>query len=298
MEKSKKIVILLILAVIFIIIALLVLFMITNHKEENTIVESGPQDGLIEISQDVTLETNDNQIYTVQHAITKFLSYVMQENKIATYSILDDDYKVENSNINVENVISLLKKEMITRIYSQEMYVTQNQESATYYVFVYAQVQGQSPLQPRYYKVRMYYENETFSVEPSDVESFTKAKNKQVKIEKIKLVENNYNHYEYQNMTTNQMLQSYLDDYLAKAKANPEMAYERLADETKQANYPSIEEYRQYVTQNQESLLPVKIVEANREMTENGFIYTGKDEKGRSYQVVTTGGLIYTISMK
>ena len=34
------------------------------------------------------------------------------------------------------------------------------------------------------------------------------------------------------------MLQSYLDDYLAKAKANPEMAYERLADETKQANYP------------------------------------------------------------
>ena len=117
-----------------------------------------------------------------------------------------------------------------------------------------------------YYNVYIDLANNLFAIEPilTDINDISEIEQQNVIIEK-----NDYNDIPTNNLTQEDVLKEVLNTYKRLMLANPDLAYEYLDDTYKEKKFENIDNFKNYINNNKETLAQVRL---------NQYSYTSYDD--------------------
>lgn len=225
--NKRDIVTLSILAGIFVFILLIVL--LNWNKEE-----------------DIKNKTEFNELVILNDE-SVFLSVSNSINKICEYSNNNTslDFILKNEEYNKN-------KYKNTSFKANEIYVVSKLELYKYYVkgSFYKEVMDQPPtyIEDGYFILNYDMENTSYNIEIINEEKYNNAKDEKYIFEKVN--SNNYNRFEYSNLSNKSRALLYFNDFLNKLNYNIEEAYNLLSSDTKNNRFTTIDEFRNFISEN------------------------------------------------
>jgi len=137
--------------------------------------------------------------------------------------------------------------------------------------------------------------NTTFAIIPS--QNYTKNEIKEelnkIKIENIKANENNK--FKYTNVTDDSIAKMYFSNYIKNAIYDTELAYDYIDREYKQKRFPTLEEYKEYIDKNKETLKTLALEKYQINDKESYNEYVCVNSRGGYYIFKETDVMQYTI---
>ena len=260
MEKIKKYIIILIISLICIIIGIIIYLKNISvsseatkelKEQENAYINTLNNPATMVNGKKPELVTYGNIYYTVSSLIKNYMKYIDQGNIQAVYNILDEEYIKEN-NINIEDVLFKIDRySNIEKYKVEDMYELSGSRYTIYYV------KGNLNNKKVFITVNTDFTNKTFSINPIKQEEYEKLINTIVEgmtgsEKQIDL--NEYNKINYKNISTEQMSENLLQDYVINALYYPEKAYNSLDEDYREKRFGSLGEFKKYVEDNQKTL--------------------------------------------
>lgn len=296
MNKVKKIIIITIISLLIICIAIASIA-IHIWKKSNTkgdpFEDGTPQDIEIGYPENSVKEDNDYMFFSIDDYIQQLFDYIYELDNMAVYNLTDMEY-IENNKINNENIINHYTNDK-NRMYfcAQEIYKTGNVNNSIYYIYGYKICDNK--VSNYYIKMKTDYNN--YSFEPITINEFENAKNgKEKRIDKVKIVSNDYNKYDMKNYTNKELIQKYLIDFKVKLKYFPEEAYKKIDEENKKEKFPQMEDFNKYVKENQKIINEIDIFMYDMNLFEDYTEYSFTDFNNYDYKIAIKGILDYKIS--
>lgn len=217
---------------------------------------------------------DDNSLFfTVSFNINKICEYVNSNQAQALYSIIDEQYLVEN-NILSNNIIDKFSdKYKDTSFSATEIYVVSKDKN--YAFFVKGNLKTEIMDVPPSIKGEEYFlfnydiEKSIFSIKPitkSDYLELIDSKN----IKFTNLTEKEYNKIDYVNATDENLAFMYFNDFTSLLFTDRESAYSKISDATKQNYFNTYEEFNTYFEDNIEKFQTIKFTKYS---VKNGVIH-------------------------
>lgn len=271
MKKIKKLMII-ILLVIIIVGALIVLLKKLNQKKEegNISVDNGEE--VTQKSDEYGyVELSDYGLYySINDILSKYVNLMTSnevqdiedegsaeytdsnQNMDIIYSLLDKNY-VKNYNISVNNVKNVIYKlDDNAKIIPINIKIKYGENINTCIVNTY--IIGNN-VEEKKFIVRLDNKNETFSIEFVNNDDIEYAKI--INDDTINI--NEYNHFDVQIATNEQIAMNYLEQYKNLAENIPQIVYDNYLDDSyKELRFGSLEEYMKYIEDNKLELESIR----------------------------------------
>ncbi len=260
MKKMRNVII--ILLILILVIAVILIVMLNQQKQDLPIMEEDkiPQDTKIELAKRTVKEENDYIFFTINDIIQK------------------------------------MAKEKDVKYYAQEMYKMQNYEYANYYI--YGLIEKDS-IEPYYLKMNIDYNNNTFKVENTTKEEYQKAKEGKIaKITQEQIEKSQNNSYEVALYNSREIAKRYIQDYLMKLQYSIEDSFSLLEEQYKNQKFKNIEEFKQYIQENNNRFTNFEIQSYKSEIKEHSREYTILDQLDKSYKIIVYDALNYKIILE
>lgn len=316
--NNNKILVLSIIAIVIIIICLVMLFVINkffntdNHKYETDF----EQQVLYENDEEIKLLDNKNKYFVVEKIVSEITSYIKETNGDMEYDttlideetakkafqkeglqiinyMLDSEYK--NSTKNTDDyIINMAKKYIDYQNIIDKVYIYDKSANIDIYI-VYAFI-GSEEFN---IIIKTDSENNTFSIFLNDyLEKYSYSKDmktKDIKISENSIEKNDYNQFKYTNISENQMLKYYLNNYIKLMKSNTKLAYNLLEQEYKEKRFPTFSEFNVYTQGKgymQTTISKYKIIKKD-----DYTIYVCEDTYGNVYIFKEKALMNYTVQL-
>lgn len=215
-----------------------------------------------------------------------FFSVVNNINKISRYSSSNPEL-IKNI---VNNDIDSNEYEF-TSFNGEEMYVISKLNLYKYYVkgiLSKESIDGSSEGIKKYYILNFDINKSCFNIDVITEKEYNSAKDKNIKFSDIE--KNNYNDFEYINLSNKSRAILYFNDYLNKILQNPESIYLVLNSSTKSTYFNTLDDFKMFVNKNSNISIS--------EFSTNDDKIAIKDNKGNEYMFSVYGVLKYDLSIK
>ncbi len=317
MKNIKNVIILLI---ILLIVLIGIIVFIVSNKKDTTMDTETPE--AIEIMKNETNITESDKLIDIEdylevkNCVNAYLSEIninnsafygydesgnytnlMSEKDINSYmyGVLSEDY-INKKSININNIRDYVYKIEEDCFFTPiELLKKGNTESVkTFGVYGVIVTQEYKPLLESYMIVNIDENNNTFSVE----QLATKDEINSTKVNiPTEIIEKDNNVFPELGITSEDLIQGYIDDYKRLSLAYPELLYSNfLNDEYKSKRFASLEEYKKYVNDNKdkiESIYPSKYQVIEQEeytqyivVSEIGEYYIFNSSNPSEYKVI------------
>lgn len=306
----KKIKILIVVIIILIIsIAVLLINIKNTNNNNNNEIETNTElvvENYEENTQEIIEDISRNNFFTVNTCLQNYYSYIQEENKEimdeeakreAIYELLDE-YYIESNNITKDNILEKGVKIDYSNAYnSRKMYMKSVSELIDVYYVIGRIIDYTMEEEVRdvYNIVVLDKANTTFAIIPS--QNYTKNEIKEelnkIKIENIKANENNK--FKYTNVTDDSIAKMYFSNYIKNAIYDTELAYDYIDREYKQKRFPTLEEYKEYIDKNKETLKTLALEKYQINDKESYNEYVCVNSRGGYYIFKETDVMQYTI---
>lgn len=318
MKNVKWIVIaLLIILIIFIILLMMALNL---QQEGNTNTDNVNTQGTDSIdSAEATIQktTDGSKFYTVEQSINQYLDvkntansvyYGYNENneyvQIITaeeinqyiFDLLSDEY-IEQNNITLDNINDFVQtqNQNITFM-ALDMYELSEPNEQVYAVYGIEYTLDNQYIRDGYYKVYLDTNNKTFAIEPLNLKSG-------VNLSQIELVNNdditiektNFNQYIEETANDEYISKKYINSYKVLSIVRPDIMYEMLDYEYRDAKFGSLEVFQSYIETNRTEISEINLQRYQVTNEEEGYKqYVCIDQNGKYYIFRATGIMDYT----
>lgn len=260
MIKTKKMIaILLIICLIILAIIVIMLKFIKSETdelsglydlpvEENSIYET-------ELNKNLDLVQSENDFFTLEKQIKNFFLYYNAENKNAIYDVLDTQY-ISNNNMTMENCIEEIAKiyKESANNYSQEIaYFRESRAKPIYYIK--GIIQNNKGTENCYITIFWDLDNNTYSIKPITEKEYNQYISEELKEKNDFLIEKKqYNKLERITLTNEEKAEKYFKSYIKSALYNIEQSYQILEPNYRNAKFPNIDTYIEYLSRKKSKL--------------------------------------------
>lgn len=300
--KKSLIIKLLIMILIFTIIVIIILIKLNKKEEFERIVET--ENPPLTIVADIIEQKDEVTFKMINNCIEKY--YIAIENKKSeeVYNLLDSQY-IKNKDIKVSNIVenidilqSGFEAFRTKKVYSIEL----ETDKCQYYVLGEILGKNYATIQDTYIIISVDYENKVFSILPTKISNVDLAKYESI-IDNIqkenkefpKIVGNEDNELISVTMKTEDIIDFYLKDYLMMAVYYPEIGYNLLVPEYREAKFESLEEYREFINQNIFKLENSVVTSYRFDDKENYAQYTIIDNYDNTYVFKVYSAMNYKV---
>lgn len=319
-SNSKKMIMLILIILLLLCLAILLYLLNIMTKEESNTINN-------EISNNNTVEEEPSVLYTdtsihktesialllsTQDCINKYYDYVYNKNSDAVISILDDEY-IQEKNINKDNLFNNIKNiNEKTQFFAIDVYEKEISFDHEYRFYIYGKSYGNNykSTGEEIFVVNLDVYNYTFSIyscgnanenEYKNVINQLIAKdnggNVPATSEATSISSNNYNSFEVKkyNELTKSVIENYIGYYYFLEINDKDKAYNLLDENYKTARFNSLNEYYNYINQNNEYNLNLSYI--TKYTNENENRYVGIDDKGKYYIIIETAPMEYKVML-
>lgn len=238
--KKRDTITLIILAVIFLFVFAVIILL--NNNTDKTALKTE--------YNEITLVKDEPVFLSVSDAINKICEYAT-ENISLSFIMKNDVEKTEYKNMTFK---------------ADEIYVVSKLNLYKYYIkgSFYADIMDQPPkyIKDGYFILNYDIDNSAYNIEQIKKEKYENASNDEYVFEKINF--NEYNRFEYKNLTPKSRALMYFYNYLNKMYYETENAYYILNDETKDKYFNTYEEFKKFVSSYKTSSIKEYSIEGNK----------------------------------
>lgn len=271
MEKLKKLMIIILLIIVIVSILIILLGKLNQKKEESNISIDDGEEIIQEKDENGYAELNDYGLYySINNILSKYINIVTsneiqdieeESNKEYTdysqnmdmiYSLLDKKY-INNYKITVNNVEKFIYElDDNVKIIPINIKIKYGENINTCIVNAY--IIGNN-IEEKKFIIRLDNKNETFSMEfinNDDVKENNIDNEDRIQV-------NDYNHFEIQVATNEEIAMNYLEQYKNLAERAPQIVYDNYLDDNyKKLKFESLEEFKKYIESNKEELESIR----------------------------------------
>lgn len=304
MDRRKKLmIIILILIVILLILSIFLIKQIENYNstDYNTNTEF-EQQIIYETSREMKEETNRNKYYAVSNIVKTYMRSINNLNKeeiedstTALYSILDKNY-ISEFNINEEYIKN--KFNIYTyneKVYIDNMYELEINASINIFIIYGTTINTQESF---VLMVKTDSQNNTFSIFPDEyIQKYgysNKSDANEINIDDSQIEKNNYNSFEYTNVSNEQMIIYYFEDIKNKVFEDNGL-YNLLDKNYLEKKFENIDEFNIYLDKMKSEIMQRNIVNFQVNNYDGYNQYVLIDQKGDYYIVNETAVMQYTV---
>ncbi|MCI9063794.1 MAG: hypothetical protein HFJ17_04260 [Clostridia bacterium] len=249
------------------------------------------------IRQYLSIINTENNIYYTYNESNKYTKIDEKQIKQSIYNVLSQEY-INKNKVTVENVFSHVKTLNQTLLFVPlEMSMIQDAEVKSFIVHGLVETLGLEVSDEIFVIVNIDMANELFSIYPID--------GKYSKIEDIKKVDkldnvisdNGNNQYQMITVRYEDMAKEYINTYKRLAIGKPELAYEYLDEEYREARYGDVNKFKQYVKENKEAINSITLDKYDVSdkgnykqfvcIDKNGFYYIFKQNSILDFSLIT-----------
>lgn len=267
MKKLKKLIIIILLIIVIVSILIIILGKLNQKKEESNMSIDDGEEIVQEKDENGYVELSDYGLYySINDILSKYIN-IMTSNEVQDiedesnkeytdssqnmdiiYSLLDKNY-INNYNITVNNVEKFIYKlDDNAKIIPINIKIKYGENINTCIVNAY--IMGNN-IEEKKFIIRLDNKNETFSMEfinNDDVKENNIDNEDRIKI-------NDYNHFEIQVATNEEIAMNYLEQYKNLVERAPQIIYDNYLDDNyKKLRFESLEEFKKYIESNKEEL--------------------------------------------
>ena len=267
MKKLKKLIIIILLIIVIVSILIIILGKLNQKKEESNMSIDDGEEIVQEKDENGYVELSDYGLYySINDILSKYIN-IMTSNEVQDiedesnkeytdssqnmdmiYSLLDKNY-INNYNITVNNVEKFIYKlDDNAKIIPINIKIKYGENINTCIVNAY--IMGNN-IEEKKFIIRLDNKNETFSMEfinNDDVKENNIDNENRIKI-------NDYNHFEIQVATNEEIAMNYLEQYKNLVERAPQIIYDNYLDDNyKKLRFESLEEFKKYIESNKEEL--------------------------------------------
>lgn len=263
MKKIKMLIIIFCIIIFIIIISMIIL----NIKQKKEYKESLSTQGDKEVVGLRNIYKVDSKsVYcSVEGCIKKYFDNINNNIEEALYNILDKDY-VKNNNIDVNNVVDMLKNYREKKYTIKEMYYLESSSQIPY--IVRGELYDNQTIKDEFFIVVFDVRNETYSIEICNEDKYKHFKNGSIEYTEIPIEKNEYNFLKSNIYSDEDMAKKYFYDYIENVVYYPTYAYKTLNEEYSKKRFQDYEEYKDYLKNNIETF---RLIEMNRAKSSSDF---------------------------
>lgn len=226
--------------------------------------------------------TDKSTLYALSNNIDRYFSYIKDWNTTAVNELGGNNvYSITN------NVKYTIRQAVVTGNGYQNKYYT-------YGILTIANGDFTATEQEICMIMYVDLENNTYKLEKATKEQLSNI-SEITKEEDIDIPKGNYNNFEYEYINNVKQMEIYLEDFVFQTFFNTENAYNLLNEEYKLKRFGNINEFVKYVTEKQNQLRNIKIVQYNVDDDGENKIYKGTDEYGNYYHIIEKSYMEYEI---
>ena len=222
--NKRDIVTLVILGIIFAFIFVIILLIGNNEEDIKNKSEYN----------ELTLVSSESIFLSVSNNINKICEY-SNDNISLNFIMKDEINKNEYKNILFQ---------------AEQMYVVSNLNLYKYYVKgqFYKNVEDTIPeyIKDGYFILNYDIETTSYNIEKITKERYENAKSEEYIFEKIN--SNDYNRFKYSNLNNKSRALLYFNDFLNKIYSAPEKAYNLLTSETRNSNFNTYNQFKEFIS--------------------------------------------------
>lgn len=322
MPKIKKLIIILFAILIIAVIALVVILNMNNNENNQQTITEDENIGSYEKELKTKLEvvTNRMDFYMVKDCVGKYYSYYSiifnaadyygtvdeavikeaeEQNANVLYNMLDKEY-IEAKNITANNMKLSLKTIKNVSVDITNMYVMQKTSNIEVYV-VKGNLNENLTMNAEQFQVITIIDliNKTFSIIPQEyVEEqygdLTVGEETNINVpERIEQNENNT--YQYKVVTDEEYVKDLFNEFRNEILYDKTMAYSHLNEEYRNKKFETIEEFNDYLKENEEETKTMKVSKYQKKTTDEYTEYICTDQNDNYYIFRETGIMNYTV---
>lgn len=281
-NREKKLVKIICILAILIISIIIILINIMNNEVVNVEEDNVVQDTIV--NNEPIDKLNTYFMFDLEKVINSCFINVENKNSQKVLNVLDSDY-IKDNNVDIDNVLEKLDISY-SEFLIQEVYSSENEMNGKFYIYGLGKNVKKEVLEELYFIVDVDYENFTYEIYPTTLNVYLEAKKgNQEKVE-IKIInKNDDNNITITEKSTEDLIQKYLYDYKNKINYNIEKAYECLDDSIKKQKYNTIDLYKEYIENNEETKEITGIDSYNKQIKDEYIEYTVTDNNGINYVI-------------
>lgn len=319
MKNLKKIIIMLLVVLIIIGICILSLTIKVLQGKAQMTEPDNTQDFIKELG----LVDNYLTYFSVEKMLNNYIEYVASNNEEATYSLLDNTYIQKNS-ITKEDVLNKLSDiaSYSSNALIREMYGQENAEDKVYYI--YCMLGKENAGKDSYFTIYVDVSNLTYSIKPINQSEYNQEiKNTNKELEEKQITQNKYNREISVVPSERERVAKYFENFVENALYYPEYAYSLLTKESKEKNFPTLQDFKDYIDDKKDIFLSYTTKKTYDEfknedeyvlylvrkensgmekfeirMEEEYNKYTCIDYEGNNYTFYATSPLKYTVKLE
>ena len=313
--------IILALLIILIIFIILLMMALNIQQEGNTNTDNKNTQGTDSVNNvEATIQktTDGSKFYTVEQSINQYLDvkntansvyYGYNENneyvQIITneeinqyiYELLSDEY-IKQNNITLDNINDFVQTDNQNTIFLVlDMYELSEPNEQVYAVYGIEYTLDNQYIRDGYYKVYLDTINKTFAIEPlnlqsgADLSQIELVNNDNITIEKT-----NFNQYITETVNDEYISKKYINSYKVLSLARPDIMYEMLDYEYRNAKFGSLEAFQSYIESKETEISTIKLQQYQVTNEEEGYKqYVCIDQNEKYYIFRATGIMDYTV---
>ncbi len=226
--------------------------------------------------------TSNSILYSLSNNINKYFEYIKEENTQAVNELGGNTvYTISN---NVKYVV-------------KQAYSTENEYMTKYYTYGILTIANGNLTATEQEVFNIIYvdiENSTYLIEQATKEELSNMKELE-KDENIDILQGTYNNFEYEYVDNVKQMEIYLEDFVFQIFNNTENAYNLLNEEYRLQRFGNINEFVEYITEKQNQIRNIKIVQYSVEDETESKVYKGTDEYGNYYHIIENAYMEYEI---
>lgn len=315
MNNTNKIIFICMLFIIIIIVIIgIILGIIYHFNQEGTDRNDNTEFEQIDTyvaNTNIVEVNNRNKYFVVQKIVNTYFYYIQEINGDLPYH-LDEQYKEEVLQEQKEEGLKVIKQmcsEYLKNKPDDEI-VKEAKKYSNYEVTIQSMYGMEKSSNINIYFLDLIIDNKnyeivvktdslnlTFSVFPNDfVEKNNRNKEKIIKeISSEKIEKNNYNTFNYINITDEYMAKLYFNDYKTKIKNHIQEAYELLDKEYSSKRFENLQAFINYTQSMLKENIQIKEFLVNR--NEENIEYVCKDQYNNLYIFKETAIMKYTLTL-
>lgn len=249
--KKVKIIISILAILLISLIGLLFALLYQKNYYENNIQDEDNNTSNVDV--EIKKESSINNILNVEMYVKQITKFIRDDNVQALYDITNKEY-IAKHNINNSNIEVVYSQFAKGEYYIQEVYYVTNNQSVEY--FVKGIVQNDYQTTDTYTKVINDKKNGSYALEPILLDEYSKVKENETisNFTSINIQQNSNNIFSIQEFSEEYIARKIVADYQLKLKYMPELAYEMMNDEYKNAKFGNVEEFKKYVESNKKRI--------------------------------------------
>ena len=226
--------------------------------------------------------TSNSILYSISNNINKYFNYIKEGNTQAVNELGGNTvYTISN---NVKYVV-------------KQAYSTENEYITKYYTYGILTIANGNLTATEQEVFNIIYvdiENNTYLIEQATKEELSNMK-ELGKDENIDIPQGTYNNFEYEYVDNVKQMEIYLEDFVFQIFNNIENAYNILNEEYRTKRFGSVNKFVEYVTEKQNQIRNIKIVQYSVEDEAESKVYKGTDEYGNYYHIIENAYMEYEI---